>query len=277
MRKLSKLCCWGLVGVFALAFAMVATGCRPTFPKCRNSDDCKSEKGNSSLLVCVNGQCQECALDADCPQDRPHCKDNRCMECIGDKDCPEGKYCKNNQCKWECEIDSDCPAGKVCKDHKCQIECEKDEDCNNPDLECKDQRCVPKCQCRSDLDCTGGMMCRDCKCVEKSACSVEPIYFDFDRYDIRSGDRTILDQNVTCIKSRNLKVQIQGNCDERGTEEYNIALGERRAQGAKKYLQSQGIKANRLSTISYGKNRPVCNESTEDCWARNRRDDFVEK
>jgi peptidoglycan-associated lipoprotein len=121
------------------------------------------------------------------------------------------------------------------------------------------------------------MMCRDCKCVDKAACAVEPIYFDFDHYDIRSSDRSILDQNVSRIKSRNLKVQIQGNCDERGTEEYNIALGERRAQGAKKYLQSQGIKASQISTISYGKNRPVCSEATEDCWSRNRRADFVEK
>jgi peptidoglycan-associated lipoprotein len=278
MKKLSNFHYGLALGAASLlVLAIAATGCRPTFPQCRNNDDCKAEEGNSTLLVCVNGKCQECAVDEDCPKDRPHCNANRCVECLEDKDCPEGKFCKNNQCKWECEIDSDCTDGKVCKNHKCQIECEKDEDCSNPDLECKNQRCVPKCQCHSDLDCGSGMACRDCKCVDKSACRIESIYFDFDRYDIRSTDQSILDQNAACIKSRNLSVQIVGNCDERGTEEYNIALGDRRARGAKKYLQSLGIKDSQLSTISYGKNRPACNESTEDCWAKNRRDDFVEK
>ena len=70
------------------------------------------------------------------------------------------------------------------------------------------------------------------------------------------------------------KVSIQGNCDERGTNEYNLALGERRAKSAMKYLNALGISADRMSTISYGEERPVCTEHNESCWWKNRRDDF---
>ena len=72
-----------------------------------------------------------------------------------------------------------------------------------------------------------------------------------------------------------VKVRIEGNCDERGTKEYNQALGQRRAASAKKYLTDMGISANRISIISYGKEKPVCSESTEGCWQKNRRDDFI--
>jgi peptidoglycan-associated lipoprotein len=68
---------------------------------------------------------------------------------------------------------------------------------------------------------------------------------------------------------------IEGHCDERGTPEYNLALGERRAESAKSFLVDLGIEAYRISTVSYGEERPVCTEQTEDCWAKNRRDDFV--
>ena len=70
-------------------------------------------------------------------------------------------------------------------------------------------------------------------------------------------------------------VQVEGHCDNRGSEEYNIALGAKRAQSAKDYLVTLGIAANRISTISYGKELPLCTEQTDDCWARNRRDHFV--
>jgi peptidoglycan-associated lipoprotein len=72
-----------------------------------------------------------------------------------------------------------------------------------------------------------------------------------------------------------VKVRIEGNCDERGTIEYNQALGQRRAAAAKKYLTDMGISAKRISLISYGKEKPVCSQSTEDCWQKNRRGDLI--
>ena len=104
------------------------------------------------------------------------------------------------------------------------------------------------------------------------------IYFDFDKYNIRPGDAKILDANAAWLKSNpNNLVLIEGHCDERGTAEYNLALGERRAKSAMNYLVAQGVQANRITIISYGKERPVCTESTEACWAKNRRDAFLTK
>ncbi|HVN22688.1 MAG TPA: peptidoglycan-associated lipoprotein Pal [Syntrophorhabdales bacterium] len=102
------------------------------------------------------------------------------------------------------------------------------------------------------------------------------IYFDFDKYNIRPGDAEILKKNVDWLKANpNTKVRIEGNCDERGTVEYNLALGQKRADAAKNYLTGLGVDGKRLDTISYGKERPVCTEHNEGCWAQNRRDAFV--
>jgi peptidoglycan-associated lipoprotein len=102
--------------------------------------------------------------------------------------------------------------------------------------------------------------------------NLKDIHFDFDKYDIRPGDARILDANAAWLKTnqRNL-VLIEGHCDERGTAEYNLALGERRAKSTMNYLVAQGVAANRITTISYGKERPLCTEKTETCWATNRR------
>ena len=102
------------------------------------------------------------------------------------------------------------------------------------------------------------------------------IHFDFDRYIIRNDEKPILRQVAdTLSKNGNLKVTIEGNCDEKGTTEYNLALGDRRAVSAKEYLLSQGIQSGRMDTISNGKEKPLCTESNEACWAKNRRDHFV--
>jgi peptidoglycan-associated lipoprotein len=108
--------------------------------------------------------------------------------------------------------------------------------------------------------------------------NLKDVYFDFDRYDIRPADAQVLDGNATWLKSNaNNLVLIEGHCDERGTNEYNLALGERRAKSTMNYLVSQGIQANRITIISYGKERPVCNEKTEACWQKNRRAHFLVK
>jgi len=104
--------------------------------------------------------------------------------------------------------------------------------------------------------------------------NVKTIFFDFDRYDIRPGDATTLEADAAWLKTNDALVLIEGQCDERGTAEYNLALGDRRAQAARNYLIAQGIAAGRISTVSYGKERPVCTEHTETCWAANRRAHF---
>ena len=105
---------------------------------------------------------------------------------------------------------------------------------------------------------------------------LKDIYFDFDKYNIRTGDAEVLKENAALLmKHPNVKIQIEGHCDERGTVEYNLALGERRASSAKKYLISLGVPEGRISTISYGEERPFDTGHNEEAWAKNRRGHFV--
>ncbi len=106
---------------------------------------------------------------------------------------------------------------------------------------------------------------------------LKDIRFDFDRYDVRPEDTAILKENaaVLTVKLPKAKIQIEGHCDERGTIEYNLALGERRANSAKKYIISLGISADRISTISYGEEKPLDPGHTEEAWAKNRRAHFI--
>ncbi len=102
------------------------------------------------------------------------------------------------------------------------------------------------------------------------------IHFDYNKADLREGDRAVLSKNADVLKRLDfLKVTIEGHCDERGTVEYNLALGERRAKAAYDYVVSLGVPADRLKTVSYGKEIQVCNESNEGCWQRNRRAKFT--
>jgi len=102
------------------------------------------------------------------------------------------------------------------------------------------------------------------------------IHFDFDKATILAGDQQTLDQKIAILqKNPSLRVQISGHCDERGSDEYNLALGNRRANAAKQYLVSHGIDASRIETISYGEERPMNPGHDEDAWSQNRRDEFA--
>lgn len=115
---------------------------------------------------------------------------------------------------------------------------------------------------------------------EKSAVaesSFEIVYFDFDKSDLRQDARDVLSKNAeTILKSfAGAKIQIEGHCDERGSAEYNLALGEHRAKSVLKYLTTLGVKAENLSAISYGEEKPAVKGSDEGAWAKNRRAEFV--
>jgi len=101
-------------------------------------------------------------------------------------------------------------------------------------------------------------------------------YFDYDKATLRSDAQTALNKNSAALKSLlqefpNTKFLVEGNCDERGSAEYNLALGDRRAAAAKEFLAQIGVPTDRLMTISYGQERPVCTDHNEDCWQKNRR------
>jgi peptidoglycan-associated lipoprotein len=107
---------------------------------------------------------------------------------------------------------------------------------------------------------------------------VKDAYFDYDKADIRSDARDNLSATGQFLRAHSdVKVVLEGHCDERGSTEYNLALGDRRAAAAKQFLVSLGISADRVETVSYGKEKPFCSASTEDCWQQNRRGHFVMK
>jgi peptidoglycan-associated lipoprotein len=105
---------------------------------------------------------------------------------------------------------------------------------------------------------------------------VQDAFFDYDTYDIRGDAQTVLGRDASFLVSHpNVKVVIGGYCDERGSNEYNLALGQNRADAAKNALVTAGIAANRIRVVSYGKEKPFCSESTEECWQQNRRAGFT--
>jgi peptidoglycan-associated lipoprotein len=105
---------------------------------------------------------------------------------------------------------------------------------------------------------------------------IKDVHFGFDRYDLTPKSREILAQNAELLlKNPRVKIQIEGHCDERGTVEYNLALGERRANSTRQYLISLGVSADRISTISYGEEMPLDPRRNEEAWAKNRRAHFI--
>ncbi len=130
----------------------------------------------------------------------------------------------------------------------------------------------------------GGIQASDPACVAPApaaavvdtAAITAPIYFDFDKSDIRTDAAATLDRKIPWLQANpGMRIRIEGNADERGSDEYNLALGQRRAAAAKRYLVERGIDEGRFDLVSYGEERPVCTEHDESCWQRNRRDDFV--
>lgn len=102
------------------------------------------------------------------------------------------------------------------------------------------------------------------------------INFDFDKYDIRPDAKSVLEEVASwMLKNTAAKLLIEGHCDERGTNEYNLALGDRRGKAARDYLIALGVASNRIEMISYGEEKPFCTDQTEECWAKNRRAHFI--
>lgn len=129
----------------------------------------------------------------------------------------------------------------------------------------------------TQLDANGNPINRDAAAMDEEKSRVfQDIHFDYDKYEIREDAKPALKSLANYLIKNNLeKIVIEGNCDERGTNEYNLALGDRRAKATMGYLVAAGIASSRIETISYGEEKPLCKEQTEECWAKNRRSHFI--
>jgi peptidoglycan-associated lipoprotein len=130
--------------------------------------------------------------------------------------------------------------------------------------------------CNNDLDCGPAQLCIRNQCVDitdgLAECTQVRVHFALNQSDLDEEAHTTLQRSARCLKADHaLHVSIEGNADERGTEEYNIALGDKRATTVAKYLEALGASEKQLKTVSYGKENPLCTEHDEDCWAKNRR------
>ncbi len=188
-----------------------------------------------------------------------------------------------------CEEDSDCHEGEFCVDGQCQA-CRTDADCGEGET-CNDGRCDPiPGYCGSDADCAEGETCEDNRCVAEAvtelpppeepppapSCDLQPVYFGFDLHDLSDGARDTLQANADCIRERNIPaVQLTGHTDPRGTEEYNLALGDRRARAVKRYLRSLGVDEGIMNIASMGEE--MASGSSEGSWSNDRRVDVLER
>jgi peptidoglycan-associated lipoprotein len=221
----------------ALAAASLATlaGCpaKPKNGECKTSKDCESQEGFGK--VCVEGRCQECGADTDCKEGFV-CRQNKCMpkpECTKDAECGEGKRCQNERCV--AAVDEEAERRRRMAEEEAA------------------RRAVPA------------------ECADPAAFTIR---FGFDQSTLTPEAQGTLQKLADCLKrAPPKKVTVEGHCDERGTTQYNIALGARRAEAARKYVVDLGT-GTKLDTVSYGKERPICTESNEECWAKNRRAEF---
>jgi peptidoglycan-associated lipoprotein len=130
----------------------------------------------------------------------------------------------------------------------------------------------------SEFERYGDTMGSELSPAERQALGLQPVYFDFDQFSLDATARQTLSRNAEILRNNpDILVEIQGNCDDRGSEEYNLALGERRARAAKEYLVNSGISHGRISTVSFGESNPAAMGSSERAWQLNRRDDLIPK
>jgi peptidoglycan-associated lipoprotein len=249
-----------LLGAMTVLWAL-GTGCGPSYPDCDDDENCKSHNE-----VCVDKKCVQCKDDTQCN------KVDACQACTASHTCKAKTGC--------CKGDLDCPGGKCWKEAqaqtgKCGGACQADADCP-AGQRCANGSCVPAWECTDDSKCPAGQRCINNKCVA-AACEIKPVLFDFNEFAIRLDQEQVVQANADCIKEQGKRYQIEGHCDERGDAEYNLALGNRRANAVLKQYKQRGVVDGNLSVISYGKERPTCTEHTDSCWSKNRRSETVEK
>jgi peptidoglycan-associated lipoprotein len=235
-----------------LAAVVVVGGCPgPEYPKCESDDHCKKNKDGAAVEeYCVFGQCQECAKDSHCGA---------------------GSTCNKGRCEQSCTADDQCGDGQICEGSQCvSAQCKSDAACGTGS--CQAGRCLAKGTTGAGGGGAGGGGGGDLVC-EKAQSRVQ---FDYNASDLRPDGRATLDNLAKCLtKNADWKVTIEGHCDDRGTSEYNLSLGEQRAKSVRSYLKALGVDEKRVRVVTYGEEKPVDAAQTEDAWAKNRRGEII--
>ncbi|HEY1554724.1 MAG TPA: OmpA family protein [Kofleriaceae bacterium] len=211
-------------GALIFALAISACGNKPKGPGCKTDKDC------TAPLTCQENKC----IEAKTAQ----------PECTRDDQCPNGQVCQAGSCK-ACSLDADCGPGGTCKQGACQ----------------KAKKCTKDDECADDESCQNGYCLKDVdkgKTAGDATCPLQTVYFAFDQSAIETSERDRLDQNAQCVgKNKGKNVFLIGHTDSSGTEEYNIALSERRAQAVADYLARLGTDPARMQVVPKGETEPT--------------------
>src|SRR5262245_9299798 len=221
------------LAAIAIAVALASAGCKPDYPSCETDKDCHEKE------FCVARKCQQCRDSADCPVGQA-CKAGKCEAipgyCRSKADCPAGKECIANRCS-ACKTDKDCPAGQFCVNGACSA----------------------KKACKTDNDCAQNEDCVNGFCTTEKAvppppaeCKLEPVFFDFNESALTTEATGALARDVECLKKVNRDVQLVGHTDPRGTQEYNLALSEKRAQSVRDHLGRLGVDGTKMTVLPRG-------------------------
>jgi peptidoglycan-associated lipoprotein len=230
---------------------------------------------NGAMLVAVSAAAVMGFALAGCPKKKPKgptcdsnedckdgtvCVDKKCVECSSNAQCDSGEKCEKGACvaAAECTKDADCEGGQVCKAGKCAA-CTSNGECG-PGGKCNAGACERAKACKVDEDCEDDEDCVDGFCAKPwegdntgASCELQTIYFGFDEATVQESERDRLDANAQCIdKNPTKNVYVTGHTDEVGTEEYNVALSERRARVASDYLTRLGVDPARLDIVPKG-------------------------
>ncbi len=185
--------------------------------------------------------------------------------CDNDEQCHEGEFCVNGRCQ-DCRDDSHCPRGQRCTEYRCEPTpgwCESDADCP-ASQECVDNFCRPR-----------PVVAEDTPPPPPQECQLAPVYFQFDDSTLDEAGRSALQANVQCMQERGItSVMVTGMCDPRGTEEYNMALGDRRARTTRDHYQRLGLGRGAMQTRSVGEE--MATGADEYGWSRDRRADTAQ-
>ena len=232
-----------LLLLFGVVAAIILAGCpdkKPKYPACGKDADCKEGQ------LCINKKCVQCGKDSDCPAGET-CQDNACVakaECISDDQCEASQVCKDGACR-ACESNTECGPGGKCEAGECQRAkpCKVDEDCAD-DEDCIDGRCQQPW--KGDIG-------------DKAACKLETVLFLYDQSTVTEAARGQLDTFAGCFRklSGDPGLYVIGHADESGTEEYNIALSERRSRAVADYLARLGVDPARLRIVPKGESEPT--------------------
>lgn len=254
MWKRSLSCTSSRLIVVALT-AIALSACKPDYPSCETDRDCREKE------FCVDRKCQQCRQNGDCPTGQA-CTQGKCNAipgyCSANASCPTGTLCINNQCR-PCAADNECPTPAICHKGTCKVA----------------KRCQSANDCEQDEDCVDGI-CQSAPRsppISSAPCPLPSVFFDFNEATLTSEATRELSGALVCLKTGAGPVRATGHADPRGTQEYNLALSERRARAVREHLGRLGIDSGKVAPLPRG---ALDAQGTDEAtWARDRRVDLA--